>query len=358
MTIEFVWQLPVAGDGRFGNATQQRRGERANTARPAFSTGVTDPRGDAFNYFDYLHQVARAADLAGFDGLVIPDDPSGDESWIVAGYVARGTRHLRLIAEFQASRGSAVYAAKNTVSFQRFVQNRFAWQLVAGAGAQQRRWYGDNVPDADLLPRIEEFVTVSRGVISGHPFTHKGKFFEVADGGFQGPLAAHPVPPVYLTGNSDEALRLSARSADVHVFDALPLAELRPLIERLSTYAREAGRTVTAGLRIDVLARESEREALFDARRFLEQSGRRGNGGDPVIAPNYWEGYATERTGAAAALFGDYAAVSARLVEYAEAGIGSFSLAAIPHFEEAYRVGEYILPAVRAALGVSRRLAA
>ena len=115
MSIEFIWQLPTSGDGRHGDAEKRRRGERSSAEHP-YSPGVTDPRGHSFNYFDHLHQVARAADLAGFDGLRIPEDPSGDEPWIVAGYVARGTRHLKLLTEFEASRGSSVYAAKNAVS--------------------------------------------------------------------------------------------------------------------------------------------------------------------------------------------------------------------------------------------------
>ncbi len=89
MTIEFIWQLPTSGDGRYGDAGQTRRGERTASSRPPFTEGVSDPRGDRFNFLDHLHQIARAADLAGFDGIQIQNDLEGDESWIVAGYLAR-----------------------------------------------------------------------------------------------------------------------------------------------------------------------------------------------------------------------------------------------------------------------------
>src|SRR5207245_2479823 len=98
----------------------------------------------------------RAVDLSGFNGIHIPDDADGDESWIVAGYVARSTRRLTLLTEFDAARGSAVYAAKNAVSFQRFTGGRFAWQITQGSSEQERRRAGDFVSDADILPRIEE----------------------------------------------------------------------------------------------------------------------------------------------------------------------------------------------------------
>ncbi|MDR2678955.1 MAG: LLM class flavin-dependent oxidoreductase, partial [Zoogloeaceae bacterium] len=355
---EFIWQLPVAGDGRYGDARPGRRGERAESARPALSPGVSDPRGDRFNYFDYLHQVARAADLAGFDGIQVPDDPGADESWIVAAYAARATRHVRVLAEFPASRGSSVFAAKNAISFQRFSKGRFAWQIGLGGNELQRRWYGDHLAETELLARIEEFVTVARGVTSGEKFSFAGRFFEVLEGGFDGPLRAYPLPPVYLSGSSEEALALSARVADIHIFDALPVAQLRPAIARLVTLAEQAGRTVTAGLRIDVLARETTREALFDARRFLDQSGARRQVGDPALGSNHWPGLSSGRNGAAASLFGSYGEVSQRLVEYVEAGVESFILGATPHLEEAYRVGELVLPSVRSLTGSARRLAA
>ncbi|MBL8506484.1 MAG: alkanesulfonate monooxygenase, partial [Methylobacillus glycogenes] len=88
MTIQFFWQVPTAGDGRYADAKQRIRGERSDH-KPYFQPGVTDPRGRRFNYFDHLHQIAKAVELAKFDGLQVRNDPEGDESWIVAGYLSR-----------------------------------------------------------------------------------------------------------------------------------------------------------------------------------------------------------------------------------------------------------------------------
>lgn len=360
MTIEFIWQLPTGGDGRYAAPGVTRRGERAAGAPSPLQAGVSDPRGalPPFNYFDYLHQIARAADLSGFDGIQVRHDTQGDESWIVAGYLARSTRHLKLIAEFDAAWGSAVYAAKNAVSFQRFTGGRFAWQIAHGGDAAARRRQGDAAPDADIVPRIDEFITVARGVQSSSPFSFKGRFFEVQDGGFKGPLANHPVSGIYLTGDSPEALALSARQADVHVFDAAPLAVLQPAIGSLAAQARQLGRAVAAGVRIDVLARETFDEALRDARRYRSGAGLPDEASFDGAAAAFWPGFAQAQTGAHGALVGSYAQVGAALEAYAQAGVSSFVLAAIPHFEEAYRIGEHVLPAVRASLNKQRLQAA
>ena len=93
MTIQFYWQVPTRGDGRLADAAVKLRGERSDD-QPYFTAGVTDPRGRQFNYYDHLHQIGKAAELAGFDGLLVPNDPQGEESWIVAGYLTRNTRRV------------------------------------------------------------------------------------------------------------------------------------------------------------------------------------------------------------------------------------------------------------------------
>jgi alkanesulfonate monooxygenase len=44
---------------------------------------------------------------------------------------------------------------------------------------------------------------------------------------------------------------------------------------------------------------------------------------------------------------GDYANAAERLSDLIELGVDAFILAGVPHLEEAYRVGEEVLPLVR-----------
>ncbi len=315
MSTQFIWQLPVRGDGRYANAAVTRRGED----------------GTRFTYFDYLHQTARAADLSGFDGIRIPHDLQGDESWIVAGYLARSTRRLILLTEFEAAWGSAVYAAKNAVTFQRYTNGRMAWQISSGASQAERSGNGDIVADSDVLARIDEFLTVARGVQTTAPYDFQGRFFEVKGGGFRGPLAGNQVPRVYLSGSSAAAYQLSARQADVHVLDAD--ADLDAAIATLQALAQDAGRSLAIGLRLSILARATAQEALRDEHRQRAQSG------------------------AASDVVGSYEQVIARLADYAAAGVSSFILSAVPGLEEAYRIGEHILPALRVPHATSQQAA-
>ncbi|PTQ07754.1 hypothetical protein CLG96_16505 [Sphingomonas oleivorans] len=311
MTIRTYWQLDPAAE--------HSRSEPAD--RPRWQPVIRDVRNASINRYDHYAQIARGAAITGFDGLFIPHRDAHDDSQIIAAVVARSTPRLALIPEFPASVGSAVYAAKQAVSFQRLAHVRLGWAIAPDVDAKARARGGDHVPDEELVARTEEFLTVARGVHGRHPFTFKGRFFEVERGGFEEPLNRVAFPKVFLRGNSEEAVALSARQADVHLFDAAPIDALRHAIEALDRQALSAGRSVEFGLLLSIAARESEAEAR------------------EVGGPN---------------LTGSYDSVAGRLAELAAIGIRHFVLSASPSFEEVYRIGQFVLPRFRAATAPAR----
>lgn len=310
---EFYWQLPVAGDNRSGAFDQLSR-----NARPTPNATIRDLRRDRFNNFDYLSQIARAAELAGFDGLSIPDDIDGESSWIVAGAIAREVRRPKLVIEFSPGLGSAVYAAKQAVTFQRYSNNRLGWALASATDGAARRALGDFVDDADVAARLEEFLTVSKGVASQTGFTFKGRFFEVLNGGFDAPLSSLDLPEITLSGGSDEALSVSAKHADVHVF-ALGTYDLEARVATLKAQAAELGRTVKIAVKARVFTHDDADRARTDAER---------------------AGFSED----ADTLAGDFAGVASEL---ARLGADRFILFAPNSIETAYRIGEHVLPLVR-----------
>ena len=311
MTIQTYWQLDAAADA----------GRSEIRARPLAPTVFRDVRSRALNRYDHYAQIAQAAAQTAFDGLFLPHRPETDDSAIVAATIAREVPRLILVPEFPASAGSAVYAAKQAVSFQRATHDRLGWAIVPSIDAAERARDGDYVADDQLVARTEEFLTVARGVHGARPFAFAGAHFEVQGGGFDAPLNRVRFPRVFLQGESEEALALSARVADVHLFRAAPLSQLRSQIEGLDSLALHEARSVEFGVIQPILAREDGDEAWHDAQR----------AGVP-----------------GSAIVGDYAEVAARLTELAGLGITHFVLTAPSSLEEAYRVGQHILPRFRA----------
>lgn len=299
MTIKLYWRLDPAAE--------PQRGEPS--ARPTAGFLPRDVRTAGLTRYDYYAQVARAAAITGFDGLFVAYRPESDDSQIVAAVVARKAPRLLLVPEFPSTVGSAVYAAKEAVSFQRATHNRLGWAIAPNA-------------DADDSARTAEFLHVARGVHGQKPFDHEGRFFEVKGGGFSDPLARAAFPPVFLQGADEEALQLSANAADIHLFADAPLDELRGQVETLERLALAAGREVAAGVLVTVTARESDAEAA---------------GGTGIS--------------------GSYDRVAEQIATLHAAGITHFVLSASPSLEEAYRIGQFVLPRVRAALGQLRTAA-
>ena len=66
------------------------------------------------------------------------------------------------------------------------------------------------------------------------------------------------------------------------------------------------------------------------------------------IYPNLWAGVGLVRGGAGTALVGSYEEVADRIAEYHALGLDEFILSGYPHLEEAYHVGEGVLPILRA----------
>ncbi|HEY8355722.1 MAG TPA: alkanesulfonate monooxygenase, partial [Methylophilaceae bacterium] len=66
-----------------------------------------------------------------------------------------------------------------------------------------------------------------------------------------------------------------------------------------------------------------------------------------IIEPNVWSGFSLLRGGQTNGIVGSYEQVAERLDQLVQLGADAFILASTPHLEEAYRVGEEVLPLVR-----------
>jgi len=389
MNIDFLWRLPMHGDGRKAH-DQHTRGEWNNGRGPRVAPGKDD---DSFGYIDYLSQVARAADLAGFHGALIPIFRFTEEPWVVAAALARETRRLRLLIALQPHFIQPAYAAQMAASLQRVSGGRVEWNVISGGDPSAQRGYGDVNGHDERYARTGEFLDVVRGVFGGAPFDYQGRHYRVEGGGLLEPLVRQQVPRLYLAGASEASMRIASRHADVHLTWGEPLAKQREVIDaaRRAFEANGVEREIRFGMRIDVLARETEEQAWAELRRMhasiteetrgfgFDARPRRGDarssesvgaarqfalhGGstdfDALIAgPNLWSGMSAIRGGPGCIIVGSHEQVAERLAEYVDIGVSSFILAGNPHLEEAYRVGEEVLPlvpqAARRSVSVAR----
>jgi alkanesulfonate monooxygenase len=378
MSIDVYWRLPLHGcKGEFA-VRGYNRGDwtEAKPGNLAPNVGPGGPDGSV--YADHLADIARAAEISGFVGGLLVSFPGTDDPWTLAPALARETRTFRFMIAFQPGFVNPVHAARMSASLQRLSGGRLVYNVITGGGGPPQLWWGDRVAHDDRYARTSEFLDVLKGVWKGRPFDFSGRFYRVEGGGLPEPLSSEPVPEIYFSGSSDAAVAAAGRHADYYLSHLEPFDSLKPKLDRVKERAAREGRKAKVALRFDILARRTPEEAwkevergwanvdprslerlnapVGDAVGFARQrefrpkviSHYRDLDVDSHIAPALWGGFNLFRGGPAIGVVGSYEQAAEWLDRYLNAGIDSFVLAGTPHLEEAYRVGEEVLPLVRA----------
>ncbi|MFK4870396.1 LLM class flavin-dependent oxidoreductase [Novosphingobium sp. ZW T3_23] len=312
MALSFYWHLSTDAPADRG------RGEWADGGRPWAPTRDGASRRLQINHYDYLTQVARAAELTGFDGIVVPDEPLGEEPWIVTGVLLRETRRVEIATTVASGSASGVYQGKMAASVQRFSGDRQSWLIDSGEGPAA----GDTLPVEDRAERTSELLTLLDGIWSDGPFDQEGRHFVVEKGGFAGLVKGRKRPPIWLRWSDEPGPELM-RHADVLLIDTdVPLRSLTEVIAPL----RQSHPALKIAAQLPLLARaEAEDVALEHQRRNLSPS----------------------------ALVGTFDELAAKLGELEQAGLDIAVLSAPDQIQEVHIAGEQVIGRFRASAALA-----
>ncbi len=200
--------------------------------------------------------------------------------------------------------------------------------------------------------------------------TTAGKHIRLEGGQLLFPPVQAPHPPLYFGGSSEEGIDVAAETVDKYLTWGEPPALVAEKIAKVKRGRRAStGRTLSFGIRLHVIVRETSEEAWAAADRLIahlddetiakaqsvfarmdsvgqsRMSALHGGRRDKlVVSPNLWAGVGLVRGGAGTALVGSPEEVAARMEEYRSIGIDTFILSGYPHLEEAYRFAELVFP--------------
>ncbi|MEV5739611.1 LLM class flavin-dependent oxidoreductase [Microbispora rosea] len=374
--MRFHWFLPTSGDGRAitggGHGLRRVHGQSPAAAfRPPT--------------IDYLAQVARAAEQAGFEAVLTPTGTYCEDAWLVTAALTQVTTRLKFLVAFRPGALSPTLAAQMAATYQRLSGGRLLLNVVTGGEAAEQRRFGDHLGKDERYARTAEFLSIVRGAWDG-PFDFRGNYYEV-----EGATVAErpdPVPELYFGGSSAAAGPVAARHVDVYLTWGEPPSQVAAKLDWMRELAAAEGRTLRFGIRLHVITRDTSKEAWAEAGRLLDQispediasartvlsrsesvgqqrmlalhegfhggTGGGANGGsrgrrvrDLEIHPGLWAGVGLVRGGAGTALVGSHAEVADLVEEYASLGVEEFVLSGYPHLEEAFWFGEGVLPELR-----------
>ncbi|HVV95294.1 MAG TPA: FMNH2-dependent alkanesulfonate monooxygenase [Hyphomicrobiales bacterium] len=342
-----LWFLPTHGDGRYLGTTVGGR--------------AVD--------LDYLRQIAQAADRLGYYGVLLPTGKSCEDSWIVASALAPLTERLRFLVAVRPGLQSPGVAARMTATLDRISHGRLLVNVVTGGDPVENQGDGIFLAHEERYAVTREFLAVYQALLRGEKVDFTGRHIQVKGGQLLFPPVQAPHPPLYFGGSSDAGIQVAVDTVDKYLTWGEPPAAVGEKLDRVREAAADAGRTLSFGIRLHVIVRESAAEAWAAAEsliRYVDDTaiaaaqttfdrmdsvGQRrmralhGGRRDRLeVSPNLWAGVGLVRGGAGTALVGDPETVAARMKEYMALGIDTFILSGYPHLEEAYRFAELVLP--------------
>ncbi len=323
--IALGWYCPSEGDGRW-------LGTRSPERPPSI---------------DYLVSVALAAERAGATEILIPTGTVNDsfapdapfmESWTTATALAVSTRRIRLLVAINPAALRPELAAHQVATLERIAPGRIAVNLVAGGG-----------PDTGY---------------GSAPLDHAGRYARL--GRLADALRDRFDGPLYLGGASEAAVALAARVADTYLMWGEPPDQVGA---RIAAVRERTHRPMRFGLRIHVIARDTEQEARAAAAELVSRVAVCGDraieyaafdsvgqarmnaiaaDGEGWVAPGLWAGIRRVRGGAGTALVGSHSQVAEWLAAYGAAGVDLVIGSGYPHREEVERVATRVWPLLRA----------
>jgi len=228
--------------------------DKGDTVRFSYAESMTEP--------SYYLPLARAAEEAGYDSMVVPDsicypevsdttypfNPDGTRAFLedkpflepfsLIPAMGAVTEHIRFVTfVIKLPIRQPVLVAKQVSSTAVLTDNR----LVLGVGSSP--WPEDyaicGVPWERRGKRMDEEIAIMRGLMAGGYFEFHGEVFDVPS------IKMCPTPsaavPILIGGHHEAALRRAAVDGDGWLHGGGDPADLPGLLERLAELRRDNG---------------------------------------------------------------------------------------------------------------------
>ena len=199
MSLNIFWFIPTFGDSRYLGSKIESR--------------VSD--------FDYVKQVAIAADTLGFDGVLIPTGRSCEDPFVVASSLIGVTQRLKFLVALRPGLLQPALAARISSTLDRFSNGRVAFNLVAGGDKEELEGDGLFQDSDERYEAAAEFIDLWKDILKASyekkVVNFDGKHYKTVNSKLLYPPVQRPHPPLFFGGSSQKAHELAAQKVDLYI---------------------------------------------------------------------------------------------------------------------------------------------
>jgi alkanesulfonate monooxygenase len=325
--------------------------------------GTVDPK--RRSNFANCSRIIQTADRLGFQNILLPTSyVVGQEVLPFAAAMAPKVKNISMLAAIRTGEIHPPMLARHLTTLDHILKGRLTVNIINSdlPGLKE---------DHELrYQRCNEVIEILKQAWTQDYIDFQGDIYKFK-------MPTDPVKPyqqnggplLYFGGISPGSKDVCAQYCDVFLMWPEPEDSIYATMQDLSSRAAQYGRKIDFGMRVHVIVRETEAEAMAYTKKLMsrfdaevaeklknrtqdsksagvlrQDEFRKQADSDDFVEPMLWTGIGRARSGCGGAIVGTPDQVLAKLNRYMDMGVRSFILSGYPLLEECKLFGKYVLP--------------
>ena len=311
--------------------------------------------------------ILLTADRLGYKNILCPSSYQvGQDTWSFVSAVAPLTQQINLLAAVRSGEVHPAMLARAIATMDHILKGRLTINIISS------NLPGENLPSEARYQRSREVISILKQAWNKDVIDFSGEFYQLQlDAAPVKPYQQNGGPLLYFGGYSPPGVDLCAEFCDVYLMWPETEEKLLGLMKNMSQKAAAYNRKVDFGLRVHLIVRDTEAEAIAYSRKLMSKiDAERGDeirnraldaksygvsrqaqmremaDKEGFVEDHLWTGIGRARSGCGAALVGTPEQIVKKINRYMEMGIRAFIFSGYPHLEECKIFAEKVLPHV------------
>lgn len=328
--------------------------------------GTVDP--SRRSNYEHCGDIIKTADKLGYENILLPTSyVIGQEVLPFAAALAPQTQQINMLAAIRTGEIHPPMLARHISTLDHILKGRLTINIINSdlPGLKE---------DHEMrYQRCAEVIEILKQAWTQDRIEHKGEIYNFS-------MDAKPVKPyqqkggplLYFGGISPGSKEVCAKYCDVFLMWPEPEESIYATMKEMSYKAASYGRTIDFGMRIHVIVRETEEEALAYSKELMskfdletaemlkhrtqdsksagvlrQDEFRKNADKDDFIEPMLWTGIGRARSGCGAAMVGNPSQIIEKMNRYMDMGVRAFILSGYPLIEECEYFAKLVLPQLK-----------